>query len=69
MKGGAQAGAKGGAKIFLKEVEDATRFGVATLVGETVVEIEEKPKSPKTNLAVTGLFTSMTRTYLVSSKH
>lgn len=46
----------GGARIFLKQVEDAGRFGVATLDGDKVVEIEEKPKSPKTNLAVTGLY-------------
>lgn len=45
-----------GAKIFLKEVTDAQRFGVAELKGEKVIEIEEKPKVPKTNLAVTGLY-------------
>jgi glucose-1-phosphate thymidylyltransferase len=46
----------GGARIFLKEVTDAERFGVATLEGEKVTEIEEKPKAPKSNLAVTGLY-------------
>jgi len=46
----------GGARIFLKQVDDAGRFGVATLDGDKVVEIEEKPKSPKSNLAVTGLY-------------
>lgn len=45
-----------GAKIFLKEVPDAHRFGVAELKGEKVVGIEEKPKIPKTNFAVTGLY-------------
>lgn len=47
---------KNGAKIFLKEVPDAHRFGVAELEGEKVIGIEEKPKIPKTNFAVTGLY-------------
>lgn len=45
-----------GAKIFLKEVPDAHRFGVAELKGEKVIGIEEKPKEPKTNFAVTGIY-------------
>lgn len=47
---------KGGAKIILKEVPDAHRFGVAELNGDRVIRIEEKPKQPKTNLAVTGIY-------------
>lgn len=46
----------GGAKIFLKEVPEAHRFGVAELKGEKVIGIEEKPREPKTNFAVTGLY-------------
>jgi glucose-1-phosphate thymidylyltransferase len=45
-----------GAKIFLKEVEDAQRFGVAELWKDRVISIEEKPKSPKSRYAVTGLY-------------
>lgn len=45
-----------GAKIFLKQVPDPKRFGVAEIQGENVVSIEEKPKNPKSNLAVTGLY-------------
>ncbi|MGD0081494.1 MAG: sugar phosphate nucleotidyltransferase [Methanoregula sp.] len=45
-----------GARIFLKEVPDAQRFGVAELAHGRVVSIEEKPKHPKTNYAVTGLY-------------
>ena len=45
-----------GAKIFLKEVPDAYRFGVAELADNRVVSIEEKPKNPRTNYAVTGLY-------------
>lgn len=47
---------KSGAKIFLKEVPDAHRFGVAELKGDKVVGIEEKPEDPKSNFAVTGLY-------------
>lgn len=45
-----------GAMIFLKEVQDAARFGVATIKENKLIEIEEKPKNPKSNLAVTGLY-------------
>ena len=45
-----------GAHIFLKEVPDPERFGVAEVVGDSVVNIEEKPKNPKSNLCVTGLY-------------
>ena len=47
---------KSGAKIFLKEVEDPERFGVAELKGKNVVGIEEKPKKPKSKFAVTGIY-------------
>ena len=46
----------GGAKILLKEVADPQRFGVAELDGEKVVNIVEKPKQPKSNLIVTGVY-------------
>jgi glucose-1-phosphate thymidylyltransferase len=45
-----------GAKILLKEVTDAGRFGVAELRGASVVGIEEKPAKPKTNYAVIGVY-------------
>jgi glucose-1-phosphate thymidylyltransferase len=45
-----------GAKILLKEVQDAERFGVAEIAGDRVVNIEEKPKRPKSNYAVTGFY-------------
>lgn len=47
----------GNAAIFLKEVADAHRFGVATLDDKgNVIEVEEKPKNPKSNYATTGLY-------------
>ena len=45
-----------GARIFLKQVEDAKRFGVAEIVDGKVVAIEEKPSKPKSNWAQTGLY-------------
>jgi len=50
------AAQKTGAKIFLKEVQDPQRFGVAEVREGKVVSIEEKPKQPKSNLAVTGIY-------------
>ena len=45
-----------GARILLREVSDAERFGVAEIVGDRIVGIEEKPKKPKSNYAVTGIY-------------
>ncbi|KKM63128.1 hypothetical protein LCGC14_1514630 [marine sediment metagenome] len=43
--------------LFLKDVEDPERFGVAELNKDSIIlSIEEKPKNPKSNLAVTGLY-------------
>jgi glucose-1-phosphate thymidylyltransferase len=45
-----------GAKIMLKEVPDAHRFGVAEIRGDRIVGIEEKPHVPKSNYAVIGVY-------------
>ena len=50
---------KSGAKIFLREVSDPERFGVAVFDSadpKKIVDIEEKPKKPKSRQAVTGLY-------------
>lgn len=45
-----------GARILLKEVQDAERFGVAEIRVGQIVGIEEKPRAPKSQLAVTGIY-------------
>jgi len=45
-----------GAKILLREVPDAERFGVAEIEDGRIVGIEEKPTRPKSNYAVTGIY-------------
>ncbi len=47
---------KKGAKILLKEVPDADRFGVAEIRGDRVVGIEEKPRNPRSSYAVIGIY-------------
>lgn len=46
----------GGAALFLKEVHDPQRYGVATVNGEKITKIVEKPKAPESNWAVTGIY-------------
>ena len=46
-----------GGMIFLHEVYDPSRFGVAEINTDgTVIDIVEKPALPKSNLAVTGFY-------------
>jgi glucose-1-phosphate thymidylyltransferase len=45
-----------GAHVFLKEVPDPDRFGVATVENGQVTSIIEKPSHPQSNLAVTGIY-------------
>jgi glucose-1-phosphate thymidylyltransferase len=45
-----------GAKILLKKVPDPQRFGVAEIKGGRIISIKEKPRMPKSDLAVTGIY-------------
>lgn len=47
---------KQGAKILLKEVPYPERFGVAEIKDNKIINIVEKPKQPKSNYAVTGIY-------------
>lgn len=47
---------KKGARVLIKEVGDPERYGVAALDEKQVIEIEEKPKNPKSSFAVVGLY-------------
>jgi glucose-1-phosphate thymidylyltransferase len=47
---------KSGAMVFLKEVPDAKRFGVAQVKENSIISIKEKPAVSMSNLAVTGLY-------------
>lgn len=48
---------KEGAFVFLKNVPDPERYGVPEFDSEKrIIKIEEKPASPKSNYAVTGLY-------------
>jgi len=45
-----------GAKILLSRVENPKAYGVAEMDGDRVVRIVEKPKEPKSNMAVIGIY-------------
>jgi len=46
----------GGAKVLLRKVSDPERYGIAALDELKVIKIEEKPKEPKSNYAVIGIY-------------
>ena len=46
----------GCAKVLLRKVSDPERYGIAALDELKVIKIEEKPKEPKSNYAVIGIY-------------
>ena len=47
---------KSNCHLVLSQVSDPNRFGVADIVDNQIVNIQEKPISPRSNLAVTGIY-------------
>lgn len=43
-------------RIFLRKIEDPERFGIAYVENDKITKIVEKPKHPKSNLAIIGLY-------------
>lgn len=52
----------------LKEVEDPKQFGVAEIQDGKIVDIEEKPKHPKSNLCVTGIYAYTPKVFQIISE-
>lgn len=45
-----------GARVLIQRVDDPERYGVAEIKGDRILSIEEKPKKPKSNYCVTGIY-------------
>ena len=45
-----------GAKIFLSKVKNPCSYGIAEIKKNKIISLEEKPKKPKSNLAVVGIY-------------
>ena len=51
--------------MLLQSVEDPERFGVAHIQNRKIVEIEEKPKEPKSSYAVTEFICMIRKSFLI----
>jgi len=57
-----------GCMLFLRKVEDPHRYGVATFAGKKLVKITEKPKTPDSNLCITGVYIYDSNVFNIISK-
>jgi len=57
-----------GAKVLVKTVPDPKRFGVAEIKAGKIVNIAEKPKRPKSNYVITGIYMYDTRVFDIIKK-
>lgn len=55
------------ANVFLYKVTNPEEFGVAEVLEDTVISVEEKPKKPKSDLAITGLYFYPSSVYFYTS--
>ncbi len=55
-------------RIFLKEVKDPERFGIAYIKNGKLQKIVEKPREPKSNLAIIGLYQYKSNVFDVITK-
>uniref|UniRef100_A0A6C0BLM0 glucose-1-phosphate thymidylyltransferase n=1 Tax=viral metagenome TaxID=1070528 RepID=A0A6C0BLM0_9ZZZZ len=51
-----EAEPEGGCKLFIKEIENPTAFGVAEITNGRITNLIEKPQHPPTNYAVIGVY-------------
>lgn len=54
-----------GANVWLKPVEEPYHFGIAEVEAGKIVGLEEKPKSPKSNLAILGAYLFDSRVWAI----
>ncbi len=55
------------ALVLLTPVEDPRAFGVAEMEGDRILSVVEKPKEPKSNLAIIGVYIFSNRVFEVIS--
>ncbi|MGH4123598.1 MAG: sugar phosphate nucleotidyltransferase [Clostridium sp.] len=54
-----------GAELLLKKVPDPERYGIAEIENGRIISIEEKPKNPKGDCCVTGIYMYDNRVFQV----
>ncbi|GIP39127.1 glucose-1-phosphate thymidylyltransferase [Paenibacillus sp. J31TS4] len=52
-----------GARVFIKKVDDPSRYGVPVLEEGRIVRIEEKPRNPRSVYCVTGIYLYTARVF------